>query len=299
VTTTLALRVDVDTFRGTRDGVPRLLDLLAAHDIRATFFFTMGPDNMGRHLRRLLKPKFLAKMIRSRAASLYGWDVLFAGTFWPGRQIAAALGGVLRATEAAGHELGLHAWDHHRWQVASARMSFEALRGEIARGIGAFCEVVGRPPDCSAAAGWVCDWRVLEAKDELGFRYNSDCRGLTAFVPYAQGRTFAPQVPTTLPTYDEVIGRSGVTPANYNSWLLDQLRPDALNVLTVHAEVEGIQCAPLFDEFLSLCKARNVGIEPLHRVLDGGGPLARDAIVQAPIAGREGNVCWQKSAVAH
>ncbi|HEX5421357.1 MAG TPA: 4-deoxy-4-formamido-L-arabinose-phosphoundecaprenol deformylase [Gammaproteobacteria bacterium] len=297
--TSLGLRIDVDTFRGTREGVPRLLDILAAHGITATFFFTLGPDNMGRHLWRLLKPSFAVKMLRSRAASLYGWEILLAGTAWPGRRIGARLTPVLRSADAAGHEIGLHAWDHHRWQAAASRMSAEALEREIGLGVEAFGEALGRRPDCSAAAGWVCNERALEAKESFGFRYNSDCRGRSIFAPIINSRRCAPQVPTTLPTYDELIGRDGLTRERYNERLLALIRPGELNVLAVHAEVEGIACADLFEQFLESCAQRGIRPVALGRLLAEAAPRCEDEIVQAPIAGREGNVCWQRSALVH
>jgi len=293
----IGLRIDVDTFRGTRDGVPRLLDTLSKHGVSATFFFTVGPDNMGRHMQRLFKPSFIAKMLRSRPASLYGWDIVFAGTLWPGRQIGANLAPVIRAASDAGHEIGLHAWDHHRWQTRAGRMSTAALRAELGRGTDALAGILGRKPDCSAAAGWICNERVLQAKQDLGFTYNSDCRGRSVFHPVIDGCRYSPQVPTTMPTYDEMIGRDGVDNANYNARLLAYARSDALNVLTIHAEVEGIACADMFDSFLASCRQKSVELVPLRALPELTMAIPEDEIAQAPVAGREGDVCWQRSAL--
>jgi len=297
----VGLRVDVDTFRGTREGVPRLLELLGAAGVNASFFFTLGPDNMGRHLWRLLRPDFLIKVLRSKAASLYGWDILLRGTLWPGPQIGAQLGELMRATANAGHEVGLHAWDHHAWQMRIDHLSEAALRQAIAQGMQALTTILGQLPDCSAVAGWKCDDRVLRIKETYGFVYNSDCRGQSIFRPLLDdGAPGIPQIPVTLPTYDEIIGRDGIDDRNYNEHLLTLLRPGALNVLTIHAEVEGMARAELFSEFLRLVSLRNIQLLPLRALLPADlTQLPVLPITAAPIAGREGWVAWQAGATPH
>jgi len=291
----LGLRIDVDTYRGTRDGVPRLLALLGRHGIRATFFFSVGPDNMGRHLWRLIRPAFLLKMLRSNAPGLYGWDILLRGTLWPGSKIGARLGDIIRAADKAGHEIGLHAWDHHAWQMRMETMDDLAIRRELRRGWDALTEILGREPTCSAAPGWKCNELVLREKSALAFGYNSDCRGARVFRPvFADGAAGQPQVPVTLPTYDEIIGSDGITDEVYNDYMLSQLERDKLNVLTIHAEVEGIARADLFEGFLELLARNHIACRPLGEMVASAGALPDGTIEPGAISGREGWVAVQK-----
>jgi len=58
----VALKVDVDTYAGTRDGVSNLLADMTRFGVKATFYFSMGPDNSGKALRRIFTRKgFLKK----------------------------------------------------------------------------------------------------------------------------------------------------------------------------------------------------------------------------------------------
>ena len=55
----LALKIDVDTLKGTRLGVPALIELLKKHRAGATFLFSLGPDHTGRAIKRVFRKGFL------------------------------------------------------------------------------------------------------------------------------------------------------------------------------------------------------------------------------------------------
>jgi hypothetical protein len=85
----LGIKVDVDTYRGMKEGVPRLIRIFSAHDIRASFFISMGPDNSGKAVFRFFTRRgFLKKMFRSNAVGMYGVRTALSGTLLPARQIA-------------------------------------------------------------------------------------------------------------------------------------------------------------------------------------------------------------------
>lgn len=278
---TIALRIDVDTYRGTGRGVPRLCEILKKHGVRGTFYFSVGPDNMGRHLWRLLKPSFLWKMLRTDAAGLYGPEIILMGTAWPGPKIGKRFRPVIRETMDAGHEIGFHAWDHHKAQAKLMSMSEAEMADEIDRGLAFLAGVTGGIVHTSAAPGWRTNARLLEVKMRYPFKYNSDCRGTHPFYPVVNGKRLEQlQIPVTLPTYDEALGRDGVNDANYNDHQIGLLTEERPNVLTIHAEAEGGKCAAMFDAYLDRVKALGYEIIPL-------GELARRVKDSAPDGGME------------
>ena len=224
---------------------------------------------MGRHLWRLLKPTFLIKMLRTKAASLYGWDIIFKGTFWPGPLIGKNFGDIIIKSDASGHETCLHTWDHHYWQSKLDSLSPQMIYNEIERGFTALEKITGKAPVSSAVPGWKCTEQVLLEKEKFPFKYNSDCRGNMIFTPLVQGkRLAAPQIPVNLPTYDEVLGKNGITNDNYNEYMLSLLKPEVMNVLTIHAEAEGISCLGMFKEFVRKAREKNFDFVPLGQLLD-------------------------------
>ncbi len=111
----IALKVDVDTYRGTLEGVPALLELFSRFQVSATFLFSLGPDHTGRAIRRVFRPGFMRKVRRTSVTSHYGYKTLMYGVLLPGPHIACKAGAILRQTRAAGHEIGIHCYDHVRW----------------------------------------------------------------------------------------------------------------------------------------------------------------------------------------
>jgi peptidoglycan/xylan/chitin deacetylase (PgdA/CDA1 family) len=298
MTTILALKIDVDTDRGTRVGVPQLVTLLSELGVPACFLFSLGPDNTGKAIRRVFRPGFLQKVGRTSIVELYGVRTLLNGTLLPAPHIGRRNEAVLRQTRDLGFEVGIHCHDHFRWQDYVLTMSPSEVRAELGAARTEFTRIFGSPAQTAGAAGWQACAESLAAYDEAGFLYASDTRGASPFYPRVGGRVFTTvQIPSTLPTLDELMGRPEYPDAAIVPHYLSLLREDRLNVLTLHAEIEGMGRQALFRELLSACVARGVRFVRLD---DVARELLREParipvadMVMAEIDGRSGTVATQ------
>ncbi len=254
----LGLKIDVDTYAGMKQGVPRLLSILSRFDIQATFYLSLGPDASGRAILQLVRnPRFLKKMLRTNAGRLYGWKTALYGTLLPSPMIALSFPDLVEQIISAGHEAEFHAWDHRRWQDELYRQSREWIEDWFAKGLEAYRKLVKKEPSSFGAPSWLIDDRVLETVRKYPFRYLSCTRAKRPFIHEISGLM---EIPSNLPCFEEIGVTRGV------STILQILKDGGIHVLPVHAEAEG----GIWDKhFIELCeevRRTDFEIVPLSKI---------------------------------
>lgn len=258
----IALKIDADTYRGTLTGVPTLIELLQRNDALGSFFFSLGPDRSG---------------LEKRADSLaryYGLGTRLRGRLLPGTNIGRRCADTLRNTSAAGFEVGIHAWDRVAWEQKVQRAENPWVESEMTKACSHFEEIFTQPPTAHGAAGWLMNRHALRLTQRLGFDYASDCRGSHPFVPVIDGEIVAcPQLPTTLPTLDEILAlEPGCSPESAADRILQLSNAIAGDhVFTLRAELEGMKFASAFERLIAGWKSNGhqlVALRDLRSTLD-------------------------------
>ncbi len=294
----VALKIDVDTHQGLEHGVPRLAAMLEREGIAASFYIAMGPDNSGRAILRVFRNRgFLSKMFRTRAVSMYGARTILSGTVLPSRPIALSFPGILRDLSARGFEVGVHGYDHVRWQDHLDEIGQRGVRGELEDAFEVYRAIFGEAPRSFAAPGWRSNDAALVALDGMALDYRSDTRGSSPYRCVVNGKVLAtPEIPTTMPTLDEVMGRRDLSDATaLKNFYLGLCKTDALNVHTIHAETEGVGQLESFTALVRGLKERGAKFVQLREVASrlDRAELPACEVVRSTLPGRAGWISAQ------
>ncbi len=277
----IALKIDVDTCHGTQIGVPALTGILRQHDAQATFFFSLGRDHSG------------CESHQESLKRYYGLSSRLYGRVLPGPDIGSRCADIMKQTLEAGFEAGVHAWDRTRWEehILTATNDFAEIAMDKA--CKRFGEIFGSAPKGHAAAGWRMSRHALRLTQRKGFSYASDCRGNHPFLPVINGELVnCPQIPTTLPTLDELLVlEPGFSPNQAVDRILQlSAAIPGDHVFTLRAELEGMKFVDTFKRLLSGWKNSGfllVALRDVHSSLDMGN-LPRHSIEFSEIPGRLG-----------
>ncbi|MBI1891768.1 MAG: polysaccharide deacetylase family protein [Burkholderiales bacterium] len=308
----LVLKIDVDTYRGTREGVPNLVRLLQTYDARATFLFSLGSDHTGWAMRRAFRPGFFSKVSRTSVVEHYGFKTLMYGVLLPAPDIGRECANDMRAVRDAGFECGIHTWDHVVWQDNVRHRDAAWTAKQMQKAFDRFTDIFGAVPQTHGAAGWQMNAHAFRQLDAFGMAYASDGRALLIEDGTLANPNAGPyrltvddtalsciQMPTTLPTLDELLGRSinGVilTPANIADFILNLTATPRDHVFTLHAELEGQKLAPIFEALLKGWRAQGyqcVEMADYYQFVKDQ-PLAEFPLTWGELPGRSGDLILQ------
>ena len=180
-------------------------------------------------------------------------------------------------------------------------MDLEKSARSSARPGAEFRRIFGPKPAPPAPPAGRATRRSREVYDEAGLLYSSDTRGSPRSFPRIGGRVFRTlEIPSTLPTLDELMGRPEYPGASSCRTCVAPSTPTGSNVFTLHAEIEGMGRRASSASCLAACRSagsNSSGMDESARELlaDRKRVPVCDQVM-APIEGRSGLVASQAAA---
>jgi len=233
------------------------------------------------------------KAVSVNPFAFYGLPTLLYGTLLPAPDTVKGLEHVLRRVLDEGHELGVHGYDHVEWHDRLFQKGERFMKEQLEKATESYRRVARSSPDGFAAPGWQMTGECSTELKKLGYTYSSSTRGATPFIPECGDEPGIAEIPTTLPTLDELTLVVGSDQKKILAYFGDRLRSDALNVHTIHAELEGSSAVDLLMGIIGLLKERGARYTRLKDACAVSGALKKGSIAQRSIEGRPGTVACQ------
>jgi len=256
----IALRIEVPGCRAASD-LPHLMELLRGHDANASFVFSLGPNWLGRSLARHKAP-------------------------------------ALRQVRDAGFEVGILGWNAPYWTKHVEQADAAWSNTQLTQTIEAFEQVFATLPRLHAAPGWRSNPHALRLTQRLNFTYASDMRGRYPFIPVWHGEIVrCPQIPTTLPTLDELASSARPDPDELAGALLALTRnpPPSGHVFSLRAGADNSRHPQVIEKLLAGWREQGYEVTSIQVLADGlhVDKLPRHEVEIGKVPGRNGTLLLQ------
>lgn len=260
MTQCIAVRIEVPSYRSA-SCLPALVELLQRHDAGASFAFAFGPDWLGRRLGRHGAP-------------------------------------TLHQIRDAGFEVGTHGWNVRHWTKHAEQADPVWSETQLTQTIEAFEQVFAMPPKLHTAPGWRSNPHALRLTQRLNFAYASDMRGRHPFIPVWNGEIVrCPQIPTTLPTLDELATSARPDPDELAGALLALTAnpPPWGHVFSLRAGSDGGRNPQVVERLLAGWREQGYEVTSIQALANGlhVDKLPRHEVVIGKVPGRSGTLLLQ------
>ena len=163
-----SLRIDLESDKGIREGVPKILNLLAKHNIKVSFYVTMGGES---NFFQLLK--YRKKLSGKRRVSVFSRMEILRMIFFP-KDFVSENKKILKKILAEGHELGIHGWKHREWTRGLEKIN---VKNSIIKAVEKYRKIFGKSPVSFCAPAFRTNSKVIKILYSNGIKIISDIRG--------------------------------------------------------------------------------------------------------------------------
>jgi len=255
---TFTLRVDLESDKGIRQGLPKLLNLLKKHDIKASFYIPMGGES---NILEILQ--YSRSLKHARETKVKVWSLLdkIRMASFP-RDFVKSNIKILRKIISEGHELGIHGWKHREWTRGLSKIN---IRNRIRKSKIKYIKLFGTEPISFAAPGFNTNENVLKILEENNIQYIGDFQGKKT-KKYGKLKN----IPITIlgndkmPIIEYLVGK-GASDQEILEYIKKEIGKNSLNSLYIHGLFEARFKLELLDEIFSFIKNKKLKIK---RIID-------------------------------
>ena len=167
---TFTLRIDLESEKGIRQGVPKLLKLLSKYNMKASFYLAMGGESNIFEILRYRKGLTSSEERKIKVWSLK--DKLRMGLL--PRDFVKSNEKILRKILEEGHELGIHGFKHRAWTRGLDKID---IRNHILKAKIKYIGIFKRKPISFASPGFNINEKILKMLEKEGISFISDFPG--------------------------------------------------------------------------------------------------------------------------